>query len=1101
VKEKQEKGQNRIKTEQKQEAWRSPKKSKANYSRESKKKEENTSLRCQKCKFLQVVYIEEKGKDCFCNYVKVEVQGADLPTYQRCLIHTNQFKPYPETFQSLSHQEKAEKRDLEEYKEKTVQSKHRFHGTVPSSKGNKYILVAVDYLSKWVEAKALPTNDARVVVKFLKSLFSWFGTPKAIISDRGTHFYNDKFSRVMAKYGVTHRLSTVYHPQTSGQVEVTNCGLKCILERTVGENHALWSDKLEDALWAFRTAFKTPVGYTPYRLVYGKSCHLPLELEHKAYWSLKHANFDLKTAGYHRKLQLNELSELRDQAYENSLIYKERTKKLYDDKIKNHIFNVGDQVLLFNSRLKIFSGKLKSHWSGPFTIAEIYPYRTAKLIHPDGCNFKVNCHRLKHYHGGDPPSLEIPNDYPRWLKLSYVGYVSGFQGLHILRSKLVWGSLYPTGKNLGANRPTSLGFDMSKVECYNCHMKGHFAKECRSPKDSRRNGAAEPYRRNVLVKTSTFNALVSQCDGLSPTKPEQDLSHINRPTTPIIEDWVSDSEDESETKAPQIVPSFVQSTDQVKSLRHSVQHVETSISAATLKPASPKPTSNSKRRNRKACFNNDGDAAFVEKEPEFDAKTPESKVIVSPSSSAQSKKQVEKTKREAKGKSPVKSFIGYRDLSAEFEDYFEDSINEINAAGTLDPTVRQISPNSTNTFSATSNTFSAAGNTSSTAGPLNDAASPTHGKSSCINSSQLLDDPDMPELEDITYSDDEEDVGAEADFNNLETSNIVSPNPITRVHKDHHVTQIIGDLSLATQTRSMTRVVKDQGGLSQMFNDDFHTYYASFMGFMVYQMDVKSAFLYRTIEEEVYVCQPPGFKDPDHPDKVYKVVKILYGLHQAPRAWYETLANYLLENDDIIFGATNKDLCKSFEKLMKDKFLMSSMGELTFFLGLQVKQKKDGIFISQDKYVAEILRKFGLTNGKSASTLIDTEKPLLKDPDGEDVDVHTYSDSPLLRVNTPRCDEDRLELMELMVFLLPKVEKVRIGVSAVDLQVSSVRLQALVDKKKLVITEATIRESLHLDDAEGVECLPNEEIFAELARMGYEKPSTKLMFYKAFFSS
>nr|GFA12294.1 reverse transcriptase domain-containing protein [Tanacetum cinerariifolium] len=208
-------------------------------------------------------------------------------------------------------------------------------GLFPSSKGNKYILVAVDYLSKWVEAKALPTNDARVVVKFLKSLFSLFETPKAIISDKGTHFYNDQFSRVMSKYGVTHRLSTAYHPQTSGQVEVTNRKLKQILERMVGENRALWSDKLEDALLAFRTAFKTPIGCTPYRLVYGKSCHLPLELEHKAFWALKHANFELKTAGDHRKLQLNELSELHDQAYENSLIYKERKKKLHEAKIKN----------------------------------------------------------------------------------------------------------------------------------------------------------------------------------------------------------------------------------------------------------------------------------------------------------------------------------------------------------------------------------------------------------------------------------------------------------------------------------------------------------------------------------------------------------------------------------------------------------------------------------------------------------------------------------------------------------------------------------------------------------------------------------------------
>ncbi|GKA39670.1 reverse transcriptase domain-containing protein [Tanacetum coccineum] len=256
-----------------------------------------------------------------------------------------------------------------------------FYGTLfPSSRRTHITSSPKLIYSKWIEAKALPTNEARVVVKLF-----------------------------MSKYGVTHRLSTAYHPQTSGQVEVTNRGLKRILERTVGENRASWSDKLDDALWAFRTAYKTPIGCTPYKLVYGKSCHLPVELEHKAYWALKHANFDLKTAGDHRKLQLNELNELRDQAYENSLIYKEKTKKLHDSKIKNRIFNVGDQVLLFNSRLKIFSGKLKSRWSGPFTITEVYPYGTAKLSHADGSNFKVNCHRLKHYYGGDTPPLVIPD--------------------------------------------------------------------------------------------------------------------------------------------------------------------------------------------------------------------------------------------------------------------------------------------------------------------------------------------------------------------------------------------------------------------------------------------------------------------------------------------------------------------------------------------------------------------------------------------------------------------------------------------------------------------------------------------------------------------
>ncbi|GKC02617.1 hypothetical protein Tco_0994227 [Tanacetum coccineum] len=148
---------------------------------------------------------------------------------------------------------------------------------------------------------------------------------------------------------------------------------------------------------------ETPIGCTLNKLFYGKILPFTYRLEHKAYWALKHANFDLKTAGDHRKLQLNELNELRDQAYENSLIYKERTKKLHDSKIKNRIFNVGDRVLLFNSRLKIFSGKLKTRWSGPFTITKVFPYGTIELSQPDGPNFKVNGHRVKHYFGEDLP--------------------------------------------------------------------------------------------------------------------------------------------------------------------------------------------------------------------------------------------------------------------------------------------------------------------------------------------------------------------------------------------------------------------------------------------------------------------------------------------------------------------------------------------------------------------------------------------------------------------------------------------------------------------------------------------------------------------------
>ncbi|GKB87835.1 putative ribonuclease H-like domain-containing protein [Tanacetum coccineum] len=193
--------------------------------------------------------------------------------------------------------------------------------------------------------------------------------------------------------------------------------------------------------------------------------------------------------------------------------------------------------------------------------------------------------------------------------------------------------------------------------------------------------------------------------------------------------------------------------------------------------------------------------------------------------------------------------------------------------------------------------------------------------------------------------------------------------------------------------------------------------YASYMGFIVYQMYVKSAFLYGTIEEEVYVCQPPSFEDPHFPDKVYKVEKTLYGLHEAPRAWYETLSTYLIENrfrrgtidktlfikkdksdillvqvyvDDIIFGSTKKTLCLEFEQMMHKRFQMSSMGELTFFLGLQVQQKEDGIFISQDKYVADILKKFDYVTVKTASTPMEPNKALVKDEEADNVDVHLY---------------------------------------------------------------------------------------------------------------
>nr|GEW07804.1 putative ribonuclease H-like domain-containing protein [Tanacetum cinerariifolium] len=813
--------------------------------------------------------------------------------------------------------------------------------------------------------------------------------------------------------------------------------------------------------------------------------------------------------------------------------------------------------------------------------------------------------------------------------------------------------LQKTGRNLGANGPTSMGFDMSKVECYNCHKKEHFARKCRSPKDSRRNGATEPQKEepaNYALMAFSSSSSSSDNEVVSCSKAcfkayAQLHSQYDKMTADFRKSQFDDIsyQTESDESWP---PSSLYDRFQPSDGYHAVPppytgtfmppkpdlHVKTSIPAATPTPASPKSASSGKRKNRKACFvckiltqskpvsitvvrpvsvvvpqikvtrprhdkpivtktnspiqrhiacspspktnnspprvtvvkalvvnagkignlvrglstkvfendntcvackkgkqhrascktkpvssvdqplykihmdlfgptfvkslnkksyclvvtddysfqenfvaekageeidqqyvlfpvwssgstnpqNNGEDAAFAEKEPEFEAKKLESVVIVPPSSSAQSRKQDDITKKKAKGKIP---------------------------------TVGQNTLNSTNTFSVAS--------------PSNAAASPTYGKSLFIDASQLLDDLDMPELEDITYSDDEDDVGAEADFNNLETSITVSPIPTTKVHKDHPVSQIIGDLSSTTQTRSMTRVVKDQGGLSQMFNDDFHTcMFACFLSQeepkRVHQALKDPSWIEATQEEllqfkmqKVWVLvdlphkkRAIGFEDPDHPDKVYKVVKAIYSLHQAPKAWYKTLANYLLENDsqrdkidqtlfikrqkgaillvqiyvdDIIFGATNKDLCKSFEKLMKDKFQMSSMGELTFFL-----------------------------EGESASTPIDTEKPLLKDPDDEDVDVHTYSDPKSF---TPSCSKENLSIPQAQATLGLVVNNVT-------------RLQALVDKKKVVVIEATIWEALCLDDEEGVDYLPNEEIFAELARMGYENHPPSLRFTK-----
>nr|GEV63041.1 hypothetical protein [Tanacetum cinerariifolium] len=735
--------------------------------------------------------------------------------------------------------------------------------------------------------------------------------------------------------------------------------------------------------------------------------------------------------------------------------------------------------------------------------------------------------------------------------------------------------LQKTGRNLGDNGPTSMGFYMSKVECYNCHRKGHFARECRSPKDSRRN-EEEPanfdlmafspsssssdnevpscskaclkayaqlhsqydkltndfrksqfdvisyqaglesfkaillvYKQNeyvfkenikllnieVQLRDTALVTLIqklekaeqerddlklkSQPSGgyhvvpppttrtfmppkpnlvfhtapiaietdhsaftvqLSSSKPAQNLSHTNRPTAPIIEDWVSDFEDESETKAPQIVPILTQSkpvsitvvrpvsaavlkimVTRPRLANQIVTKSKSPIRRHITRSQSPK-TSNSPPRvtdvqapvvsatqglkgkwdkgviDSGCAWHMTGNMSYL-----FDFKELNGGYVAFGGNPKGGKISV---KEKIKTVKPLEYLTVEPVLFKRPCMYFLENKPNIACSGPtwlfdIDSLTRTMNyqpvttGNQTNSSAGFQDKFDAEKEgeeinqqyvlfhvwSSGSTNPQNyDKDAAFDGKEHDFNAkkpeSEVILSPSSSaqsrkqddktnkkakgkKLEDITYSDDENNVGAKADFNNLETSITVSHIPTTRIHKYHPVSQIIGDLSLTTQTRSMTKVVKDQVGLSQMFNDDFHT------------------------------CMFAYFLSQEEPKRVHQALK--------DPSWIEAMQEELLQFkmqkiyvDHIIFGATNKDLCKFFEKLMKDKFQMSSMGELTFFLGLQVKQKEDRIFISQDKYVAEILRKFGLTEGKSASTPIDTKKPLLKDPDGEDVDVHTY---------------------------------------------------------------------------------------------------------------
>ena len=258
-----------------------------------------------------------------------------------------------------------------------------FMGPFPPSDGKEYILVVVDYVSKWVEAIPTRTNTHREVLRFVtRNIFSRYGSPRAIISDGGSHFNNAHFRALLKRYGVHHRVTTPYHPQANRQVEVSNQEVKNILKKIIRPDGKDWAHKLLDALWAYRTTYKTPIGMSPFRLIFGKVCHLSVELEHQAYWAIKKLNLSLDEAGKHRLLQLQELQELRRDAYKNAEIYKEKTKAFHDRNIRRRTFNINEKVSLYNSRLKLFPSNLRSRWDGPYVVVESFDNRAVLISDP-----------------------------------------------------------------------------------------------------------------------------------------------------------------------------------------------------------------------------------------------------------------------------------------------------------------------------------------------------------------------------------------------------------------------------------------------------------------------------------------------------------------------------------------------------------------------------------------------------------------------------------------------------------------------------------------------------------------------------------------------
>ncbi|GJR57928.1 retrovirus-related pol polyprotein from transposon TNT 1-94 [Tanacetum coccineum] len=618
----------------------------------------------------------------------------------------------------------------------------------------------------------------------------------------------------------------------SGQVEVSNRGLKRILERTIGENRASWSDRLDDAIWAFRTTFKTPIGCTPYKLVYRKACHLPIELEHKAYWALKHCNFDLKTSGDHRKVQMNELNKLRDQDYENSLIYKEKTKKIHDFKIKNRVFNIGDRVLLFNSRLKIFLGKFKTRWTRPFTIAQVFPYGTIELSQIDRPNFKARFFLSR--------------------VLCFMSRIARIMKALVLVVLSIVHSIFNPSLRIRPETDNGTEFRNHDLESF-CDERG-ISQNFSSLYTLEQNGVAERKNRTLIEAARTMlNGSVLSKHFWTDVERIPDISYFHVFGCPV---FIHNHKDH--------LGKFDAKADDGYFLGYS------SVSKAFR-------VFNTRRQQIEETYHVTFDESM---EAIRFTNTSVDKIGIDDSS-----------------RYPPDEFLHEDGPSRQYQivpnepdvpltDDTEDPPDLINTEGIHEQNVQDEQITQTPKVPSGSDIEE----------PLRNN---TDASVSVIESSV----PDVPQSHmsnQVSTSSHHVSHDRWSREQHIELVNIIG-NPregmltrsmaakVFRNKKDEHGITTKNKARLVAQGYSQEEGIdydETFAPVARMEAIRIFLAFATYMNFIVYQMDVKSAFLNGKLKEEVYVKQPPGFESSEFPDYVCKLDKALYGLKQAPKAWY-----------------------------------------------------------------------------------------------------------------------------------------------------------------------------------------------------------------------